>query len=79
MQAANVFARGSVIQVGVSSRARYDGSKKRSRLVQQIDQSRAEVAVADNEEHALVRGVVHGLILSLAIWTGVLYLTLSLL
>jgi hypothetical protein len=41
-------------------------------------QSRVKVAAADDEQHALMRGVVHGVILSLAVWTAVLYLALGL-
>jgi hypothetical protein len=30
-----------------------------------------------DEQHALMRGLVHGVILSLMVWTSLLYLTLS--
>ncbi len=36
------------------------------------------VAAAADEQHAVMRGVVHSIILSMAAWTAALYLTLVL-
>ena len=38
----------------------------------------ARTGVAENEQHALMRGLVHGVILSLVVWTAAIYLTLVL-
>jgi hypothetical protein len=46
--------------------------------VRHSQQPRASVATANDEQHGLMRGVVHGMILSLAVWTAALYLTLGL-
>jgi hypothetical protein len=35
-------------------------------------------AVAVPEQHTLMRGVVHGVLLSMVVWTAALYLTLTL-
>ena len=49
-----------------------------SSTLQSTDEQRdRSVSVAD-EQHALMRGVIHGVILSLAMWTAALYFVLAL-
>jgi hypothetical protein len=37
----------------------------------------AQTELVANEQHALMRGLVHGVILSLVVWTVAIYLTLA--
>ena len=82
----NRHARDLVIQVGVCSPARYlkanqDRSgpvRRTSSSVQSIDRARGQATTEADEQHALMRGLIHGAILSMAIWTAILYLTLVL-
>jgi hypothetical protein len=43
--------------------------------VQSPHDAHGHTAVAADEQHMLVRGVVHGVILSMVVWTAALYLT----
>lgn len=45
---------------------------------QSVLQTPPRAAICYDEQHALMRGLVHGLILSAALWTAALYLTLVL-
>jgi hypothetical protein len=46
--------------------------------VQIPHQTRGRSAAVTDDQHALMRGVVHGVILSVFVWTAALYLTLVL-
>jgi hypothetical protein len=37
--------------------------------------ARARAAAVSDDQHALMRGVVHGVVLSMFVWTAALYLT----
>jgi hypothetical protein len=49
-----------------------------SSTTQSSHQAHARIAAAEDEQHALMRGLVHGVILSMVVWTAALYLTLIL-
>jgi hypothetical protein len=44
-------------------------------MVQTPGQTRGCSAAVSNDQHALMRGVVHGVILSVFVWTAAVYLT----
>ncbi len=52
--------------------------RRTSSTVQSIDRARGEATTEADEQHALMRGLIHGAILSMMIWTAILYLTLVL-
>ena len=52
--------------------------RQNSSTVQSHDQVRGRYVTATDDEHALMRGLVHGVILSMVMWTAALYLTLAL-
>jgi hypothetical protein len=73
----------SFIQVGVYSLNRYQRGNRRSDPVPQFTptmqsarQSRA--VAASDDQHALMRGVVNAIILSMTVWIAVGYLTFAL-
>jgi hypothetical protein len=47
-------------------------------MMQTPSQTRGRSATMSDDQHALMRGVVHGVILSVFLWTAALYLTLLL-
>jgi hypothetical protein len=49
-----------------------------STTVHSHDQVSDRCVTATDDGHALIRGLVHGLILSMAMWTAALYVTLAL-
>jgi hypothetical protein len=52
--------------------------RRTSSTMQSIDRARGQATTEADEQHALMRGLVHGMILSMVIWTAILYLTLGL-
>ncbi len=79
------FAREPVIKVARSDRSSNVSPTKRSSPVRQIsstgqttNQTRGRGAAVSDDQQALMRGVVHGVILSVFVWTAALYLTLVL-
>jgi hypothetical protein len=46
--------------------------------VQSIQRVHGQATTETDEQHALMRGLVHGVILSMVVWTAALYVTLSL-
>ena len=49
-----------------------------SSTTQSSHQAHVRIAAAEDEQQALMRGLVHGVILSMVVWTAALYLTLIL-
>jgi hypothetical protein len=49
-----------------------------SSTIQSTHQARDHSAAVTDDQYALMRGVVHGVILSMILWTAALYLTLAL-
>jgi hypothetical protein len=52
--------------------------RQTSSPVQSIDRARDHATTGANEQHALMRGLVHAVILSMVAWTAALYVTLFL-
>jgi hypothetical protein len=52
--------------------------RQTSSTVQLTDRARGQATTEPDEQHALMRGLVHGVILSMVVWTAALYLTLVL-
>jgi hypothetical protein len=52
--------------------------RQTSTTVLSHDQVRDRYVTAADDGHALMRGLVHGLILSMAMWTAALYVVLAL-
>jgi hypothetical protein len=48
--------------------------RQTSSTVQSIHPARSHAATEADEQHALMRGLVHGVILSMLMWTAALYL-----
>jgi hypothetical protein len=46
--------------------------------MQSIRRARGHATAEADEQHAPMRGLVHGVILSMAVWTAALYITLVL-
>jgi hypothetical protein len=52
--------------------------RQTSSTVQSADYARGHPDRGADHQHALMRGLVHGVILSMMVWTAALYLTLVL-
>jgi hypothetical protein len=52
--------------------------RQNSSAVQSDDQECGRDVTATDEHHAATRGIVHGVILSMVVWTAALYLILTL-
>ncbi len=52
--------------------------RQTSSSMQSIDRARAHAATETETEFALMRGLVHGAVLSMVVWTAILYLTFGL-
>jgi hypothetical protein len=52
--------------------------RQTSSTVQLTHHARGQATTQRDEQHALMRGLVHGVILSMVVWTAALYVTLAL-